>query len=212
MRVSGGNTILARAAAAIEFVPAEPLQPVDWQELFARSAPIEVDLGCGDGAVLVALAEQYPERNFLGVERLIGRVRSACRKAVHRRLTNVRLLRMDIAYAVEHLLPAGSVDAFHLLFPDPWPKRRHQHRRVLTNELLHGIARALKPAGTLHLATDQADYFRQMLRLAGESEVFEEIGFDAAGESFPTTSFERRFREAGEEIHRVVFRKTSEPR
>lgn len=211
MRVSGGDTFLARAAAAIEFVHAEPLEPVDWQELFARSAPVELDLGCGDGAFLIALAEQYPERNFLGIERLLGRVRSACRKAVHRRLTNVRLLRMDIAYAVEHLLPAASVDAFHLLFPDPWPKRRHQRRRVLTNELLHGIARALKPAGTLHLATDQADYFRQMLRLARESKIFEEIG-SAAGESFHTTTFERRFREAGEEIHRVVFRKTSEPR
>lgn len=202
--MSGTEKKLSDAAAAVEFVPADFAQPVAWPELFLRVAPVEVDLGCGDGRFLAARATEHPDRDFVGVERLLGRVRSTCRKAAFRSLTNVRVIRVEIASAVEYLMPPGSVDTFHLLFPDPWPKRRHQRRRVVTPQLLEAIARALKPGGMLHLATDQRDYFEQMLRLTRESGAFEQEREQQA--AFPETTFEKRFRATGEQIYRVVLR------
>src|ERR1700741_496106 len=90
----------------------------DLEKIFGRKAPLHVDLGCGDGSFLCALAHRLPDKNFLGIERLTGRIRSSARRAAS--LDNVRLLQMESFYAVRHLLPAGSVETFYLLFPDPW--------------------------------------------------------------------------------------------
>src|SRR6185295_6791385 len=86
-----------------ELVPENYFQPLELASVFPRSAPVEVDLGCGDGSFLVALAKRNPEHNFLGLERLLGRSRSACRKITHEGVTNVRVLRIESSYAVAHL-------------------------------------------------------------------------------------------------------------
>ena len=98
---------------------------------------LEVELGSGDGSFLAQRAAAYPERNFLGVERLLGRLRKLDRKARRAGLTNVRLLRIEAGYFLEYLLPATSVHALHLYFPDPWPKRKHRKNR-LVNERFPG--------------------------------------------------------------------------
>src|SRR6266576_1086977 len=94
---------------AIEFVPVSIVEQLNFREIFGRDAPIEVDLGCGDATFLVAMAAQNPDRNFLGIERLLGRVRVACRKIARSNLENVRILRLESSYAVAHLLPAGAI-------------------------------------------------------------------------------------------------------
>ena len=101
---------------------------LDLDEIFGRKAPLHVDLGCGDGSFLCAMAQRMPDKNFLGIERLLNRVRTSARKAAP--LDNVRLLRMESSYAVRYLLPPESVERFYLLFPDPWPKRRPHRRRI----------------------------------------------------------------------------------
>src|SRR5213595_72810 len=133
-------------------------------KIFERDAPLHVDLGCGDGSFICALAQRMPEKNFLGIERLLGRIRSATRKAAN--IGNLRLLRMESAYAVRYLLPAGSAEKFYLLFPDPWPKRRHWGRRIVTGDFLDSVHAALAGNGVLRIATDQLDYFEQIARLA----------------------------------------------
>ena len=209
--MQGAVSIVADGCAAVEFIPLDERQPLVWSELFARHGPVEVDLGCGDGSLLAALAEQHPERNFVGVERLVGRVRSACLKVALRGLTNARVLSVDIRDAVQQLLPAESVDWFHLLFPDPWPKRRHHRRRVVTAQFLDAIATALVTGGTFHVATDQADYFAQIVRLARGTPRLE-LTADDSFKPQPVTTFEKRFRAAGVEIHRLVLRKVSDSR
>jgi tRNA (guanine-N7-)-methyltransferase len=202
-----GRTHLV-AADAMEFVPADYFRPLPLAEIFPRAGFVEVDLGCGDGAYLAALAQQNPDRNFLGIERLFGRVRSACHKILHADLTNARILRVEIAYAVAHLFPMRSVEVFHLMFPDPWPKRRHSRRRVVTDDFLASIHRALTPLGTLRIATDQTDYFREIKRLAARSPQFMMIENQEA--SGIGSTFEERFRQDKIEIHRLSLRKVSE--
>ena len=200
-----------RAFPTAVVVPESILAPLDLCKIFGRSAPLEVDLGCGDGTFLAALAERNPDRDFLGVERLAGRWRGASRKIGQRQLSNARILRLDILHAVQHLFPRESVDIFHLLFPDPWPKRRHQNRRVVSEEFLRAASRALAPSGELRIATDQAEYFAEMERVAFRVPIFTACPI-AKAEVLPATTFEERFRESGIEIYRLSLRKTSEVR
>jgi tRNA (guanine-N7-)-methyltransferase len=188
-----------------ELIPADYFAPLDPLQIFARPAPLEVDLGCGDGKFLVALAQKFPERNFLGIERLRGRVRRACRKAARENLANVRVLRVEILYAIQYLLPAGSVEVAHLLFPDPWPKKRHRRRRIVTKDFFNTIHRLLSPKGRFRIATDQEDYFQAMRALISSTQFCEEPG-DCAPE-FPLTTFEKHFLEQGMVIHRLELRK-----
>src|SRR6266446_8855037 len=120
--------------------PKSLVERLDLEKLFRRNAPLHVDLGCGDGSFLCALAQRMPEKNFLGIERLVGRTRTVARKAA--RIGNVRLLRMEISYAVRYLLPPASVETFYLLFPDPWPKRQHWQRRIVNENFLRAISQA----------------------------------------------------------------------
>jgi tRNA (guanine-N7-)-methyltransferase len=193
-------------APELEIVPASYFVPLDLEAIYGRSASIEVDLGCGDGSFLVEMAEANPARDFLGIERLLGRVRRAYRKITQHELTNARVLRVESSYAVRQMLPANSVALFHLMFPDPWPKRRHWRRRVVTEDFFASIHRALAPNGLLRIATDQTDYFREIERLAGQSTQFV-IGSDPEPHRARTT-FEKRFSES--EIYRLVLRKVSD--
>jgi tRNA (guanine-N7-)-methyltransferase len=139
---------------ALEFVPENYFAPVDVAGVFLRNAPLEVDVGCGEGAFTVAMAAKNPAHNFLGIERLLGRVRKVCRRAVRAGVGNVRLLRAENFYVVKLLLAPESVSVFHVMFPDPWPKRRHHRRRLINRDFLDAVRAALKPDGELRLTTD----------------------------------------------------------
>lgn len=200
-------SVPATIAVRAGIIPSNYFAPLDLEAIYGNRAPLEVDLGCGDGLFLAAAAVANPSKNFFGIERMPGRVRSACRKIEAAGLGNARVLEIEISYAVRHLLPAASVAVFHLMFPDPWPKRRHSPRRVVTEDLLSALHRALVPNGTLRIATDQTEYFQEIERLAARSQ-----GFDATAEEEATGSvstFEKRFRQNGSKIHRLVLRKVS---
>jgi tRNA (guanine-N7-)-methyltransferase len=190
----------------IELVPESYIDRLDPPKVFGRDAPMQVDLGCGEGSFLCALAERMPQKNFLGVERLAGRVRSAARKAA--RIGNVRVLRMETFYAVRYLLPARSVEAFYLLFPDPWPKRRHHRRRIVTADFLKAASTALIENGILQIATDQSDYFERIRHLAEQSADFAALNGNGQ-DDLPPSAFEKRFRSAGAQIYRLELRRIS---
>ena len=178
---------------------------LDPKNIFGRKAPLHVDLGCGDGSFICALGQRMPAKNFLGIERLLGRIRSATRKAAS--LPNVRLLRMESSYAVRYLLPAESVETFYLLFPDPWPKRRHWRRRIVTEDFLSAISQALVENGTFRIATDQREYFEKMKKTAQANSNFAII--DPTVADLPLTTFEKTFRAQGASIHWLELRKVS---
>jgi tRNA (guanine-N7-)-methyltransferase len=201
-----GRTKLREDEALIQYIPESLTERLNWGNVFPRRAPIEIDLGCGDGAFLMAMARANSEHNFLGIERLLGRVSKVCRRVAREDLKNARVLQLEVAYALSHLLPADSITAFHLLFPDPWPKRRHHRRRAFTAEFLSCIHRALVSGGLFHVATDHPDYFHQIERVIATTDIF---AVSAEQHDFPLTTFEQKFRICGLPIQRLLLRKAS---
>jgi len=201
-----GRAKLHTDEAGVEYVPKSLTRVLEFDKVFSRLAPLEIDLGCGDGAFLAVLAQESPAHNFLGIERLLGRVRKICRRVAREDLKNSRVLRIEVAYVLSNLLPDDSITAFHLLFPDPWPKRRHHRRRAFTTEFLSCIHRALIGGGLFHVATDHADYFRQIERVIAATDTFV---VSAEQPDFPLTTFERKFLIRGLSIQRLLLRKHS---
>jgi tRNA (guanine-N7-)-methyltransferase len=206
---SGGCSINTKTTFfhVVELVPELHIACLDIGRLFGRAAPLQVDLGCGDGSFLCELAAQFPDKNFLGIERLTKRVEKVRRKSV--KIENARVLGTDTLFAVRHLLPENSVETFYLLFPDPWPKRRHQQRRIFTGEFLDAVAAALEQSGVLRVATDHLDYFHQIERVSRAHSEFEIVPRSRDEVLIPSTKFERRFCEQGIPIYRLTLRKTS---
>jgi tRNA (guanine-N7-)-methyltransferase len=184
------------------------LEPLDLDALFSRRQPVEVDLGSGDGTFLVRHAAAVPERNFLGVERLLGRLRKTDRKGLRLGLSNLRLIRLDVVYFVRHLLPAASVAALHIYFPDPWPKRRHAKNRLVNADFPAQAARVLVPGGCVYLRTDSAEYFAQMREVFAAHPGFGPVDTPADLLARPT-DFERDFRAAGRAVFHAAYRLTS---
>jgi tRNA (guanine-N7-)-methyltransferase len=176
---------------ALEIVPSDILSPIVFSEVFWNDRLVEVDLGSGPGKFLVEAAQKYPDRNFLGIERLLGRVKKTRRRAFRLGLNNLRLLRMEMEYAVTYVLPKESIFRFHLSFPDPWPKRRHHARRVVDCDFLEALWRALVTDGEIRIKTDHEAYFQQIIRAAEESGLWQFP--DWTDENYPVTDFEQDF-------------------
>lgn len=203
-------TPIASDVSPIELVPENYFEPLNLASVFAARSPLEVDVGSGDGSFLVAIAQKNPGQVFLGIERLLGRVRKTCRKAARLNLTNVRVLRLESVYAVRNLIPPESVTVFHVSFPDPWPKRKHHRRRLVNHEFLDAVYAALCADGQLRLTTDDADYFAHMRRVLSERVDFAETLWPEDPD-YPQTDFEKKFRGQGLPIHRLLVRKINSP-
>lgn len=191
------------------FLPSDYFRELPRAELCADpDRPLEVELGCGDGRFLAALAAHHPEREFLGIERMLGRVGKTLRKIEAAGLTNARVLRLESGYATGWLLPTAGVARLHLLCPDPWPKKRHAGRRLVNqDEFLGGLARILQPGGEFLLKTDDRVYCEDALAsLAGRVE-FERLDWPDDAFYYPTTDFESHWLGLGRKIHRARWRR-----
>jgi tRNA (guanine-N7-)-methyltransferase len=181
---------------------------LDWLPLFGNSHPVELDLGAGDGAFALAYAAAHPGINLLAVERLLGRVRKIEKRALRAGLGNLRILRLELGYTVRHLLPPGSVSIAHVLFPDPWPKRRHWPRRLVQAEFVRDLARALRSGGELRFTTDHEPYFIAARQAVADAGVLAPAAdWDWALD--PKTDFQQTFEAQGKPIWRARWNKPS---
>ena len=186
-------------------------RPVSWDErlplaeMFPIARPLEVELGSGDGSFMAKWAALWPERNFIGVERLLGRLRKLDRKGQRGGLLNLRLMRIEASYFLEYLLPLASVTALHLYFPDPWPKRKHRKNRLVNERFPELASRVLTPEGVMYLRTDDEDYFAQMLEVFAADQRFVPVETPADMMAV-ITDFERGFHARGVATQRAAYR------
>ena len=183
-------------------------EPLRLEELFTQPQPTDLEIGCGDGGFLLEYAQRHSERNFLGVERLLGRVRKLSKRGQHAGLNNLRLLRIEARYVLDYLLPERAFSAVHIYFPDPWPKDKHARHRLIQPDFLPRIRRILAPAGLLYLRTDDPPYFEQMQETFRGSEEFEEESAPAFLSEI-TTEFERQWLAEGKRTHYAAYRLNS---
>ncbi|MFH1569474.1 MAG: tRNA (guanosine(46)-N7)-methyltransferase TrmB [Gemmatimonadota bacterium] len=177
---------------------------LDWAAVFGNPNPVEIEIGIGKGRFLIDAAQRRPGTNFVGIEWANKYLRLCQARCRRRRLANVRLARADARELVEFFCASSSVRAFHLYFPDPWPKKRHHKRRLFDAEFVVEATRALVDDGLFWIATDHDEYFAAMLEVLRDQEVLQPI--EMAWEGAPT-NYEDKFRSRGKEIHRLCLRK-----
>ena len=187
---------------------------IDFNVLFGRSAPVEMEVGSGKGTFILEEAKAFPDKNFFGIEWANKYYKLAVDRMGRWNTSNVRMMRTDAAdFIAEHISDA-SIGVFHLYFPDPWPKKRHNKRRFFCDENLVQLLRILKPNGIINIATDHADYFEQMTEVAErviEQGVVKEIDFirPAGARDGETvgTNFERKYLKEGRKTNTLALQK-----
>jgi tRNA (guanine-N7-)-methyltransferase len=213
--IRAGRTTAAQQRALAELWPQYGLEftpaPLDQRAVFGRLAPCVLEIGFGNGENLAALAAARPQCDFLGVEVHrpgIGRLLLALQA---QGLTNVRVVCHDAVQVVAEQLPAGSLAEVLVLFPDPWPKKRHHKRRLIQREFATLLASRLHAGGLLRLATDWQPYASEMLATLSDIATLANLSADGTFVPRPAerapTRFERRGERLGHEVWDLAFRR-----
>ncbi len=176
--------------------------PLALGEMVEGDGPWEVELGFGKGRYLLQHATARPACRYLGVEVASRYYRLVRRRMMHRRLSNVVLLRGEALYLLTTALPAAFAAAVHVYFPDPWPKSRHQKRRLFDADTVDLVLGLLSPGGRLSFATDALDYGEQVAELLASYPGVELVHLDRWPEG-PRTNYEAKYERVGRPILRL---------
>jgi tRNA (guanine-N7-)-methyltransferase len=180
---------------------------IDLPTIFGRRAPVEIEIGAGKGEFIIERAAEFPDRDFIAVE-LSGTITHVLAVRCGRAgLTNLRVARMDARTLVNLMLPDASVSAFHIYFPDPWPKERHVKHRLFTPTLAASLYRTVEPGALAYVATDVRSYAGEIFPM------MEAAGFVRAVEAAPgaeRTGFARKYVAAGKPVFSGSFRRPRE--
>lgn len=184
----------------------------------ARFRRVEIEIGPGKGAFVLAATEARPDTFVLGIEAAPGYASLAATKLRKSGRDNGRFLVDNGKLYLQDRVVDGALDAVHVYFPDPWPKRRHAGRRFFTEDVPGVVARALRDGGHLYVATDNAAYAGQIVRVLGSAPLFvrdeaeeRRVRDLGAGHAFSPTNFERKYIEEGRVIRRYAFRRLARP-
>ncbi|MDX1660244.1 MAG: tRNA (guanosine(46)-N7)-methyltransferase TrmB [Gemmatimonadota bacterium] len=178
-------------------------RPLDWTAVFGEDRPVEIEIGSGKGRFLVESAESRPETSFVSIEWARGYADYVRDRVRRRDLRNVRVVRADARRFFEEHVPAGSVAAIHVYFPDPWPKERHHKRRLIQPPFVGSAAAALEAGGELRFVTDHEEYFEAATAVLDAEPRLERVEFPEP--EGPLTNYERKYREEGRPIHRARY-------
>ena len=203
-----GRITAAQSRALVELWPRfgveNSAEPIDFPTLFGRDAPRSVEIGFGNGELLVEMAGAAPDQDFLGIEVHEPGIGHCLLEIERRGLANVRLIRRDAVEVLHEQIPAASLARVQLMFPDPWPKKRHHKRRIVQPGFLAQVAHVLRSGGEFHVATDWPPYAEHIAAaLAGCTE-FEPL--TAGSPDRQPTRFERRGQRLGHPVWDGRFR------
>ena len=187
------------------FVPEAQLKKAgNVQALFGNHNPLCLEIGCGIGDFIVQVAARQPGRNFLAIDIFNQGCRQTCARIEEAGLNNILMMRIEARYLMTHYLGKNSLEEVYINCPDPWPKKRHRKRRLLSKEFLDLVLYCLKPQGVLNFVTDFADYGEASGELLAADPRFVNLHrtpFTHELGEYPTSKYMRRFLELGQPIY-----------
>jgi len=200
----------AYASLAEDYVIPFTEEKIDYKKIFPNNGNITLEIGFGMGVTTAEIAQANPDKNYIGMEVHrpgIGRLLWEIEK---RSLSNIRIIEYDAIFAVDKMIPQDSLEAIHIFFPDPWPKKRHRKRRLVRRPFTETLANRLKPDGYLYMVTDWEDYALHALE-----ELNATANLKNAYESFappqnwrPVTKFEQKGLTKDHVIREIYFTKS----
>ena len=211
--VRNGRTTSAQTDALQRLLPQFGLTfsdtAIKLSDAFDNNGPVWLEIGFGNGDVLLNMATNNPDTNIIGAEVHESGIGHALNGIEQNNLSNVRLVHHDAMEILENMLEPASLDKVLLLFPDPWHKKRHHKRRIVQQDFLNAVARTLKPGGILHCATDWAEYGEWMIEKIEQDDRFTNCAGAGQGserpEWRPVTRFEKRGHRLGHEVIDLLY-------
>ncbi len=168
--------------------------PIEWPAIFGRSAPLALEIGCGNGEFLVAWAKSRPSWNFVGIELSLASAERMQIRIYREKLNNVRIIRDDARFAVCELFPDQSLHYIMVNFPDPWPKDKHRQRRLILPGFIRVMSSVLEMDGVFELVTDQGWYANDVLYYFREENSFETSQVESEFIREVSTKYERKWK------------------
>ncbi len=179
--------------------------PLDYQKLFNNSNPVVIEIGFGMGDTTAEVAIRRPEFNYIGIEVFLHGFVNLLNELGERHIENVRIIRFNAVDVLEHMIPDGSIEGFHIFFPDPWQKKRHHKRRLMNPSFLNLLARKVRTGGYIYMVTDWEEYAEEVLELsASEPMLMNPFGGFAPPVTWrPITKFEQKGMESEHPINEI---------
>jgi len=182
----------------------DPKEPINFEKIFNRKALIVLEIGFGMGNSLVEIAKTNPQHDFLGVEVHCPGV-GCCLNAIKKeQLTNLRVINQDALEVLDKYIFNDSLDKILIYFPDPWPKKRHHKRRLISTKFLELIFPKMKSDAILHIATDWQPYAESIMEILSHFNGFENRAgqgkFSQRPKWRPFTKFEKRGERLGHDV------------
>lgn len=207
MRVRNRPGAAEMLAAHPNFVISDPtLWKGKWNELFENDHPIHIEIGMGKGQFITGMAKAHPEINYIGVEMQVSVVSIALDKLIEQPLPNLKLLHVDGSALTEYFADS-EVDQIYLNFSDPWPKKRHEKRRLTYKTFLAVDEQILRPNGDIHFKTDNQGLFEYSLASFSQyGMILKQVWLDLHQSQFEgniMTEYEEKFSSKGQRIYRV---------
>lgn len=184
-------------------------EPIHFETLFGRRAPVVLEIGFGMGHTTADIAQARPDTDFLGIEVYTPGVGSLLRTIETLALRNIRIIQRDAVEVLRERISPASLAGVHIYFPDPWPKARHHKRRLIQAPFVRELVGHLAPGAYLHCATDWEPYAEQMLQvLSAEPELRNTAdGFAPRPSWRPLTKFENRGLRLGHGVRDLMFQR-----
>jgi tRNA (guanine-N7-)-methyltransferase len=188
----------------LEINPRETgLSLLDMKTLFGNEHPVILEIGSGKGRFLISTALERPDLNLIGIEKSLHYHRVIRDRVLKRDLANIRLINYDAFPVLQKMIPDASISEIHIYFPDPWPRKKEQKRRIIRPEVLAEMRRVLVDGGWGIYVTDHREYFEIAAPLI-ESEFRSERRIPGS-DDVPRTNYEAKYRAEGREIFEVRF-------
>jgi tRNA (guanine-N7-)-methyltransferase len=185
--------------------------PLDFSTVFNNENPVTIEIGFGMGSATAEIACANPKKNYIGIEVFRAGIGRLLWEIERRSLNNVRIIEYDAVSAIEKMLPdcasSGGVEAFHIFFPDPWPKKKHNKRRLVKRPFTDMLSLKLKNGGYIYMVSDCEDYCNFALSELSATPALRNVyeKFAPAQEWRPLTKFEKKGLSHGSAIKELLF-------